>query len=237
METKVNINTEKDVIHVFHVNALDPKAPLNIKIDGILDAPAQFLKNKKGGELFEPKNCHVLVDKVGGKIEFIMNDKSAYGDKVVGKLKPSSLLSRFVINSEKRWSSYELQKFLKTVKFTFTERAECDTMIDSLNNFTVNVNKKIENYNNNNGNTRQAFETVVEGVKMKETFNLNLPVFEGYEKKKFTVSVGIDANNAQIRFFLFSDDLYILENDEREKLLAGQIAIFEEFGCSVVHIS
>jgi hypothetical protein len=238
MDQKLNFNLgdEKNpTVTVLTGSALEEKYPVIIGISGILSAPAQFLEKKK--DLYKPINCHLIVDKVPGKLTFDINDKDEFGDQVNGSLKVSGVLQSFRINTDHLYNPSELEKFLRRVKIWFADKAECDEMLHSLRNFTAKVTTNVEKLNDNNGNTKNLYETAIANVTLKKTFKLNIPLYEGYEKKQFYVEVAVDVSSSNVKFFLLSDELYELIETEKERLLNEQIAIFDQWGCAVVHIS
>lgn len=240
MNQDINVKVEWDnkVITILTGQALEEKAPEVIAISGILSAPGQFLDKKKGEEngLFVPKNCHLLVDRKGMQLTFNINDKNAYGDQVIGKLEISKVLNDFEINGKKIWEVKELVKFLTTVKYWFETRSDADAMINALRNFSAQIKTKIEQKNNNSGNITDLYETSVQGAALPK-FKLSIPVFEGYERKVFVVEIGIDPSDAKIRYFLISDDLFEIIQNEKERLFNAEIEKFQQWGCAVVFVS
>lgn len=214
--------------------ALELKPPTQIIVNGVLKAPAQFFEKKKDN--YEPQNCHVLINKSSNTVSFVANDRDAYKDKVTGYLLISNELDAFQINQPKKWSIAEFRTFLRTVKFFFASPEEHAALLKSLESFSMNVSKTFENINNNSGNSRFMIETEVNKIPFKNEFILNIPLFKGYPKESFTVEIGIDPTSNEVKLFLVSSAIYELIEAKKETYIKEAIAIFEEFGCSIIEV-
>jgi hypothetical protein len=215
-------------------SALEAKSAKSIKIDGVLDAPYQF----KIGKKLDPLTCHIKIRKDKGEIALIAQDTDPYTThEITGRLTYDTVLAQFHINKEKRWTVQEFLKFVKMMKFFFADKAAHTKLIESLQKWSVKVERVINEHNDNKGNSNFQLETKVREVELLSMFDLYIPIFQGYDKKKFTVEIGLDPKNVSVDLFLISDELFELEIRERESLIADAIEKFNDFPCSKITVS
>ncbi len=235
---------DQDGIHLYNPTgeviirkgeALPAKANKSIDISGTLGAPAQFLAGR--GEIDE-KNAHLKIHSDTGKLILVLQDIDPHTTHTItGSLKKDSVLEQFKINSEHRWTNAEFLKFIKTMRFYFPDKEQHKSLVDSLQKWTVGINRVIEEHNNNTGNSKFLYETKIQGVPLQNKFNIEVPIFQGYKKHKFTVEVGLDPKAVQVDLFLISDELIELEIGVREKIMQEELAKFEDKTFSKVVIS
>jgi hypothetical protein len=220
-------------------DALAPKAPLNIKIEGILSAPADFLAGKK--EEYKPELAHLLIDRDNQTLKLVLDEYDPYSrDEITGSLKDNVELEKWNINTAKRWTVGEFLQFVRERKMWFAKPEDQVALLKGLQTWKVNVDREIKIFNDNKGNSTDSVETVVSKVQgLVYKFNLSIPVFKGYDKKKFTVEIGLDPKATTVDIYLYSDELYQLRIDERDRLFAFELKKFDslDFNCSQVYIS
>jgi hypothetical protein len=212
---------------------LPMKEPIKIALSGILDAPGQFLIAKK--HLYEKDNCSLIVDSTKGVLKFIINEVDPYGHFINGSLKEAEAIQEFCINKDKKFSLHELVKLIKKTKYYFPDKQEHASIIIALQNFSAKVTTDIQNKNDNRGNTKNSLERMSQ-TEAPAHFKLAIPIYEGYDKISFRVDVGLDPTDADIRFFLESEDLFVLLQTEKEKLISAQVGLFKEWGCAIVNV-
>ena len=233
----VNLTGEQKEIVLRTGNALEPRAPKAINITGTLPAPSQF----KAGKELDPKGCHLQINFANGTIELHVQDTDPYTEHVIkGALTSNVDLKKFKINdTAHRWSVAEFLQFIKPLKFFFADRSLHQKLVLALQKWSVKVEKIINEHNDNKGNTNYQLMTTVNNSAMGEDgfpqkFDLLIPIFQGYPNVQFTVEIGLDPNNATVKLFLMSDQLVELEAGFKEKLLAEELAKFEDFPCSKI---
>lgn len=179
--------------------ALEAKAPKSIILTGVLEAPAQFLQ----GKVIEPLNTHLKIFNHEGKLELVVNDTDPYSTHVIiGSLSSNKTLQGFQINSAKRYSISEFLKFIKTMRFYFADRSAHDALIQSIQKWSVKIEKVIVEHNDQKGNSNFQLETKVQAVEgLVHKFDLNIPIFQGYPKQKFTVEIGLDPKNTEVMLY------------------------------------
>jgi len=232
---ELNLTTEQKEIVIREGQALEAKAPRAISITGTLAAPGQFLECKTP----DPAQSHIQIAKDKGEITLHIQDTDPYTEHVIkGELKSDSILKQFSLNSEKRWTIAEFLKFIKTMRFYFADRAAHSSLVTSIQNWSIKVERAITEVNDNKGNSDFRLETKVRAVEgLINNFDLLVPIFQGYDKQKFTVEIGLDPKNTTVMIYLISDDLIELEIGQREKLIDSELAKLANFKCSKIFIS
>lgn len=222
-------------------DALPAKHAKAIVLRGTLQAPANFYEGKK--EALEVLECHLQIRNADGIIELHVWDTNPNTEHVItGKLDPDSVLAQFAINSDKRWGIQEFLKFVRTMKYYFLDQGQHKHLIESLQKWRVKVERVITEFNDQKGNSNFQLETKVqqsaEGPDgLLTSFDLNVPIFQGYPKARFKVEIGLDPRNTVVELFLISDELITLEIGSREILIANELAKFNDFHCAKVVIN
>jgi hypothetical protein len=208
--------------------------PKGINITGILAAPFQFYEGKRP----TPESCHITIKKDSGVITLNILDTDPHsGSVIIGQLKKDGYFSEWGINTEKRWTVQTFLRHIKMQRSFFSEKTECDAMVDSLQKWNAKVETVIKQHNDNSGNSLSMLERSVSGIELKNKFSLTIPIFQGYAKQKFTVEIGLDPKSNAVDLYLFSNDLFSLEIEHREQLLEMELSKFSEFACSKVVLS
>jgi hypothetical protein len=208
--------------------------PRPIELSGILAAPSQFLQGKD----IDPKNCYIAIKKDDGIIVLVINDTSPHSmSKITGCLSIDGYFKQWGINTEKRWAVSAFLKHVKMQRVFFSDPSECDQIVASLQQWNAKVETVIKQHNDNAGNSLSMLERKVSDIPVKGSFSLTIPIFQGYAKQKFTVEIGFDPKNTQVDLYLFSNELFALEIEHREALIASELAKFDSFPCSKVVIS
>jgi len=212
----------------------------SIKITGRLSAPFDFMEKKTGKDQYHANYCHLLIDKDSGTLTLHANEKSSTSEDIItGKLDLNPELLDWDINGDKRWDVREFIKFLRARKFYFQDPAENQSLIENLQKWNVSIERIIKDENNNTGNSHLSLETKVTKALEKNSFKLEIPVYKGYDKKKFTVEIGLDPQAVSVQMFLVSSDLHTLILTEKERLFKEELSNFDKLGfdCSRIHIS
>ncbi len=239
MGKKVNITAPLGVSEIIlrKGTALEAKAPKSIKIDGILASPHQFLTGKPTmASLVE--DIHLLIMKDKGRLELHVKDTDPYTEHVIsGQLTRDKAMDLFKINTDKRWTVQEFLKFIRTVKYYFASGDEQKALIESLQKWSAKVEIVINEHQSTTGNSMSMLEKKVGGIELKTKFKLNVPIYQGYDKKQFDVEIGFDPKSNAVDLYLISDELFELEASLREKLVDDEIAKFEKYAFSKIQVS
>lgn len=232
--TRYNITPSGSELTIRHGEAEKIVYPKAINISGILAAPFQFYEGKNP----DAAKCHIQIKKDAGVISLHILDTDPHSSSVIeGRLTKDGYFKEWGINTEKRWTVSSFLKHIKMQRTFFTEKSECDAMVQSLQNWNAKVELVIKNHNDNSGNSLSLLERKVSEVELKTKFSLSIPIFQGYQKQKFTVEVGLDPKASSVELYLFSNDLFELEINHRESLIESELANFKDFPCSKVVIS
>jgi hypothetical protein len=209
--------------------------PKGINITGVLGAPYQFLIGKD----IDPKTSHLQIKRDTGGITLNILDTNPHSSStIIGQLKKDSALESWKINSvDHRWTVQGFLRHIKTQAFYFTSKDELKAMVDSLQKWNATVETVIQQHNANTGNSLSVLEKKVSGIELKNKFSITIPIFQGYEKQKFTVEIGLDPKSNSVDLFLISDELFSLEIEHREALIEAELNKFSTFPCSKVVIS
>lgn len=220
-----HIDSEVKEVIIRHGDALAPQAEKGISIDGTLSSPFQFLSGR--GTIDETKS-HLRIYKDLGKVELYIQDTNPYTThKITGSLKRDSVLNQFAINTEKRWAVSDFLKFVRTMRFYFADKEQHSSLLQSLQTWSVQIQRVIKEHNDNSGNSNFQLETKVRDVKLLTKFALELPIFQGYPKHKFNVEIGLDPKAVSVDLYLISDELIELEIGVREKTIENELKNFE----------
>lgn len=232
---QINVTPPHSEIIIREGEALPAKAARAINISGTLAAPYQFYEGKHPIAIFS----HIQIRKDKGQIELHIQDTDPYTEHVIkGSLTPDSILQQFAINTDKRWTIAEFLKFIKTMRFYFADKAAHAKLVESIQKWSVKVERVINEHNDNKGNSNFQLETKVHSVDgLVSMFDLYIPIFQGYDKMKFTVEIGLDPKNTSVMLYLISDELIELEIGQREKLIASELSKFDDFPCSKIVVS
>lgn len=209
-----------------------------INISGVLSSPVDFLKGKV--ERFDQAVAHLLIDRDSNRLTLNLNERSEKSPvQITGQLKPSEDMAAWSINSEKRWSVAEFLKFVRERKYFFKDPSVHSKLIASLQKWNVGVELVIKQHNDNSGNTLSQLERKVGDIDLVKEFTLSIPIYKGYQKREFTVNIGLDPKSTQVDFFLYSDELFHLTRTDRDSLFEKEVEAFKaiNFNCSVISIS
>ena len=183
MNTEIKVDAPNGALYVteYTGKALDAKAEPSIRISGVLAAPYQFLIGKK--ELFPDTSIHLTINKATGQLFLALGDNDAYRThQISGSLTKDSTLTQFKINTDYRWTVNELIKFLRTMRYYFSDSDDHKKMVESLQKWTAKVETVIKNHQDTSGNSLVMLEKRVGEIELIRSFNLTIPIFQGYEK-------------------------------------------------------
>jgi hypothetical protein len=235
MEKKLTINPLGNEITIREGKSIDPKDPVKIEISGTLRTCSDFYKPK--AEQFDPQNCHVTIDVNALEIIFFGDEKDHFRTIIKGSLKTFSLLNKFGINNEKKFSSIELAKLLRRHPFLFDDdmKVTWDKLILAMLNFKAKINTIIENEQDMKGNRKYLLEKTVE-QSIPDSIVFTCPIFEGEQNLSFKVEICCEATSNDVEFYLDSPDLYILFENESRRLLKEQSDYFAAQNIAVLYL-
>lgn len=250
-----NVNAGQEIV-IREGSAQEITVPRRILITGTLKAPFQFLERKFSGEdvsemgtqvpltlteenkIYNVNRSHLLVDKAAGTLVLVLNEKDEYMDVITGKLTLDPTWNEFKINQEKMLNLNEVIKLIKRNKFKFADAAKHGEFLVNLQNFNARVTTTFKNARDNSGSSIDMVEKVVAENKNAPEFVLNVPIYQGYEKKSFRVQTCLDASGQTVMFYFESVELYELIDSERERAINEELEKFRlNFPCSIVEVA
>lgn len=218
------------------VKQLDPKAPIQTNINGVISCVVEYLTKRINAGQFNQKDCHILVNRDKVEITLITNEADAYNrGQVVGKLSYNPKFIEFGINAGKVWTPTELGLFIKMNRAFFTDRQSNMALVSTLMNFTATVNNKIERAVAENGNRTDNFAQVVNS-NLPESFVIQMPIFKGMPAETIEVETFAQVNGREVAFVLLSPGAQATLEDLRDKIIDEQIAAIREIASDIAII-
>lgn len=218
------------------VKQLDPKAPIQTNINGVISCVVEYLTKRINAGQFNQKDCHILVNRDKVEITLITNEADAYNrGQVVGKLSYNPKFIEFGINAGKVWTPTELGLFIKMNRAFFTDRQSNMALVSTLMNFTATVNNKIERAVAENGNRTDNFAQVVNS-NLPESFVIQMPIFKGMPAETIEVETFAQVNGREVAFVLLSPGAQATLEDLRDKIIDEQIAAIREIAPDIAII-
>ena len=232
---KVEVNATGNEITVRKGEAAPIRFPEPIKIDGTLNAPAQFLLGKDVND----QETHLRIYGQEGKLELYLKDTDDKSKSIItGALKKNPDLAEFKINGEHRYTVSDFLRFIKTKRVFFTNPSDHAKLVTNMQKWGAKIETVLVQENDQKGNSNFQIEQKVRAVEgLVEKFSLSIPIFQGDVNLKFNVEIGLDPKNTAVLIYLYSDELFELEYTQRAKLMSEALKEFEDKKFSKVTIS
>lgn len=227
VEVKVEGNTTELVIR--EGKALPLKEPEVVSIDGNIKAPVNYAKVRPP----KKEKASVTFSRSEMRITYEEEPVSFYGATITGKLLMNPKLENFGINSDKLLTTEQLAKFLKMNRQHFDKVDECDALVKALTTCKVKVQTLIDKDQDQRGNKKIHYDKVVDS-EIPHNFTLNLPVFIGYDKRKFKVDLCFDTADLTIKVWLESVELNDIIETDRDIIMDEELKFFNEKGLVVI---
>ena len=194
--------------------ALEQKEPRAVNITGVIEAPYEWLGKRYN--IIDQKQCNITYSRESMLITLAINEHDHYVDIVNGKLQLSPEFKKFGINEGNYKTSFEISDLIRMNRTYFETKTKAMELVTIMRNFKAKVNKEIEANDDKKGNRMSFIRQVVEG-NQPPSFELNIPIFKGQPKQKFTVEIDIDPDNLECT--LVSPDAQDLIVETRDKLM------------------
>ncbi len=240
-DEKLNINVATDkegTLTVLYGKAQDPTPrDKSVAVTGTLTAPYNYYAGRK--ELLDAikTKCRIEVNALAKTMNLFIDDKSGIAqDKVSGSLTDFAPLKDWGINTSERYSVRELVNHIRQRKFQFAIAGDEQSLRTELLNWHVKIEKEVKEFSDQRGNSLTSFETRITQIKLRDSFQLNMPIFTGYPKKVFTVEIGVEPVSNGVQLFLISDELFELENTLVDEYIGAELEKFKSagFDCSTI---
>jgi hypothetical protein len=216
---------------------LDPKAPVKIKLSGVIGAPAEYLTKRVGTGQFTQERSHLIVNREEIRLSLVINEDDEYlRGHVDGKLEFHPKFTEFGINTGKVWTPTDLGLFFKMNRAFFSDKTTNMKLVTDLMNFSATVNNTIERSVKENGDRTDHFAQVVNS-NLPASFTLNIPIFKGMDAETLEVETFAKIDGRTVSFTLLSPganqtleeirDWAIDAELERIREIAPNLAIIE----------
>lgn len=253
-EDRMTVDVEEGVrvLEIRKGKANDIPVPLQVKLSGNIKAPGQFLQKrrtlfgilttKNGGDsdktsggpelpvepLHKINECNIVVDRRKLSITLRLNERDERGAEITGTLAVNPDLVSFGINSNATFGLKELIKMLRHKRVFFADVIDHQNLISALSNFTASQTTDLEANDDRRGNQKLLIDKKTK-LTIPFNFMLRIPLYDGFEPKKFVVDVLVDVTDANATFFLESIDLSELLVKERDAIFEKELEQFVDF--------
>lgn len=228
--TEMNIEDGKDIVIRFG-DALPLQEPKYVSIHGTIDAPARWVEKRKDDIV--SADAHVLVDRDRMTITLNTDENSAYMDQIVGTLTISTEMQEFGINTGEYMSCFDMADRIKQLRTYFETQQEAMKLVTELRSFKAKIDKELELSDDKRGNQTIMRAQTVES-NLPKSFNVNMPIFKGTEKRTFEVEVEINPNDLSCT--LVSPDAHDIVVQERDSQMDGVLVRIAEAAPNIVII-
>lgn len=228
--TEMNIEDGKDIVIRFG-DALPLQEPKYVSIHGTIDAPARWVEKRKDDIV--SADAHVLVDRNRMTITLNTDENSAYMDQIVGTLTLSTEMQEFGINTGEYMSCFDMADRIKQLRTYFETQQEAMKLVTELRSFKAKIDKELELSDDKRGNQTIMRAQTVES-NLPKSFNVNMPIFKGTEKRTFEVEVEINPNDLSCT--LVSPDAHDIVVQERDSQMDGVLVRIAEAAPNIVII-
>ncbi len=228
--TEMNIEDGKDIVIRFG-DALPLQEPKYVSIHGTIDAPARWVEKRKDDIV--SADAHILVDRDRMTITLNTDENSAYMDQIVGTLTLSTEMQEFGINTGEYMSCFDMADRIKQLRSYFETQQDAMKLVTELRNFKAKIDKELEVSDDKRGNQKILRAQTVES-NLPKSFNVNMPIFKGTEKRTFEVEVEINPNDLSCT--LVSPDAHDIVVQERDSQMDGVLVRIAEAAPNIVII-
>lgn len=214
--------------------ALDPKEPERVFINGTIDAPFRWLEKRV--ELINQKSANIIVNRDKMYLSLTIDETNYYHTVIGGILQASKEMQEFGINTDKKWEPIKLSQFFKMHRAFFKDKSENMILVSTLKNFKAKVNQDIERSKEENGSKVDNYSQVVDS-NLPKSFKLNVPLFKGFANEEIEVEIYADVDGRDVSLSLVSaganetieeyKNRVINEQIENIKAIAPDIVIIE----------
>lgn len=219
--TEMNIEDGKDMVIRFG-DALPLKEPKNVSINGTIDAPARWVEKRKNDIV--SADAHILVDRDHMTITLNTDENNFYSDQIVGTLTLSTEMQEFGINTGEYMSCFDMADRIKQLRTYFETQQDAMKLVTELRNFKAKIDKELELSDDKRGNQKIMRAQTVES-NLPKSFNVNMPIFKGTEKRTFEVEVEINPNDLSCTLVSpDAHDIVVQERDIQMDAVLGRIA-------------
>lgn len=223
---------EPIVVHELTGTLPDPINMKSLSIAGNIDAVSNWIATRQ--KFFKSENAHILIDGDAKSITLVIDEHHPLNTTVTGKFTDNPELSKFGINTNKRYSPSELAQVLKLNRMFFPDRQVHQSLLKNLKQHEAKITAQINDKDDDRGNTEASINTQL-ASNVDEKFTLEMPIFKGSpEKVKFEVNIGIEVRDKGITLWLDSVELKELTNEKMDIIMNTKIKEYRDAGFTVI---
>jgi len=224
-ELKINVTAEGNEVVIRTGEALPLQESVRYKAVGTIGSLCAYLKKRK--HLLDQDLLVIEMNETRKSITVFKDPNDTFSDVVVGQLEENPNLSKFCINSSKKFSREELVKLIKFNRLFFA-MDEFSSILVQLNDFTAKVQASLNQASDNRGNKSNSFSQKIE-AEVSLGFKLSMPLFKGVAPKSFFVDIAFDISDGGVQFWLESVELAELQQAEIESVFSAFKDEFSEY--------
>lgn len=214
------------------------RLPEAFSIDGIISAPTEWLG--KNFHLIDEDNSRVEVDREGGEIRMILNERNvmdaivnfnelgkiiANRSTVTGRIQLTDAFKKLHINTDEFWSTKKLAKFLRLNRSIFAKKDEGMLLVSQLKNVQAKITGDYEKKTELHGHiSKTEFMTQQVEHNIMPRFAVNIAIFKGAPKETYEIEIDADIIDGQIQVQLLSPAINDEVESERDKLIDKELA-------------
>lgn len=213
--------------------ALNPKEPERVVINGTIDAPFRWLEKRV--ELINQKETNIIVNRDKMGIALTIDETNYYQTEINGILQASKEMQEFGINTEKKWEPIKLSQFFKMHRAFFKDKSENMSLVSTLKNFKAKVNQDIERSKEENGNRTDNYSQVVDS-NLPKSFKLNVPLFKGFANEEIEVEIYADVDGRDVSLSLVSAGANEAIEEYKNKVIDEQLDAIRAIATDIVII-
>lgn len=214
--------------------AAEPVNPQPINISGDITAPfAWYEKHRVFSGLsepsdFTPKDAHLEADVRGRILKLTIHPELPTRTVVTGTLQVSDFFKDWRFG-ESWGDSSKLADFIRKRKRFFTSKDVAAKLISALQTFEADVQTTIEKTKDRQGgNYKNAVGMVVKSNIPNPTFELNLPLFDGYQPVTILVEIVVEPRDGGVSIYLESIEAEELVEVTGERIVKDEIGKFRD---------
>ncbi len=226
-ELKVTVENGVKELVIREGKAPDVDVPQKVSLSGIISAPSAFAA--KRSQLWNKDNCHVVVNRLAGKITLIVDETSPRATVVTGTLTLNPKLMHFGINTDKMWKLGDLAKFVRMNRISFAYPQEHTELLDKLVKFSAKIEAEIKHEDDKRGNTLHLIQKRVQN-EIPLGFELLEPVWVGFKPTMLHVDILCDLHDGGVMdFWLESVPLAEEVHTQRDSIIEGELLCLKDF--------
>lgn len=239
---KITINAQPGELVIRHGAAPEIHDPVQLVIKGQITAPRRYYDARKnlltalGMPYFALATTHIVVNREKMSICLKHNEHDKFGSIITGELELSAEYKELSINSGSAYTTADLAKKLRNVRYLFENREEGMKLIGALMKFTGTINAQVEAHKDTSGNKRTLHDVAVVS-NIPEFILLKIPIFKGQDPTRLKVEINLDTrSNTAVDCYLESPEALQIIHDERNKIIDEQIDPFIQDGITVFEV-